>query len=467
MSKTEDWKTEVALKRYQMIAPLMDDDLDAAKKQELRKKLAEQNGISERSIYRYEKAYTEGSFDGLKPKNRDLRPYRGHPENFSELITEAVMLKREVPSRSTSQIITILELEGKVEPGVLARSTVARHLNDMGYSNKQLKMYAEAGKSSNRRFWKQHRMQLLEGDIKYGPKLPIGKNGKLVQTYLCALIDNHSRYIVSSRFYDNQEGTIVEDNLRRAVLAYGKCDALYVDNGSQYISRELKSACARLGIRLLHAKPYSPESKGAVEVFNRLVTGFIAEAKAAKIKTLETMNYYWSSFIDGFYHEKVHAGLEELLGKDARPENCKPIVQWNRDSRPLKFIDTGVIAEAFLHHEIRKVDKSGCISFQGRKYEVSVALIGAKVEIAFDPMATEILTVHYKDMLPFDIKPLQIGEFVSGSKPQLPEHMLPIEPERSRFLDAIEKAAKEKQAVRAQTIGVTSFRSMQGGGGNV
>jgi transposase InsO family protein len=467
MSKTEDWKTETALKRYQIIAPLMDDPLDAAKKQELRKKLAVQNGISERSIYRYESDYSEGGFANLRPKNRDSRPYQGHPESFGKLISEAVLLKREVPSRSTNQIITILELEGKVKTGVLARSTVARHLNNLGYGNKQLRMYTEAGKSSSKRFWKQHRMQLLEGDIKYGPKLPVGKNSKFVQTYLCALIDNHSRYIVSSRFYDNQEGTIVEDNLRRAVLAYGKCDAIYVDRGAQYISRELKSACARLGIRLLHAKPYSPQSKGAIEVFNRLVNSFIAETKAAKIKTMEAMNSHWNNFIDGYYHEKKHEGLEELLGEDVRPEDCKPIVQWNRDSRPLKFIDTGIVAEAFLHHEIRRVDKSGCISFQGRKYEVSVALIGTKVEIAFDPMATEILTVRYKDMKPFDVKPLVIGEFCTGSKPQLPEHMLPVNPDSSRFLDAIAKSAGEKRAARAQTIGVTSFRAMKGGGENV
>lgn len=467
MSKIEDWKTETALKRYQIVVPLMDDALDAAKKHELREKLAEQNGISQRSIYRYENAYSRGGFGNLKPKNRDSRPYQGHPENFGRLIEEAVILKREVPSRSTSQIITILELEGKVKPGVLARSTVARHLNNLGYSNKQLRMYSEAGKSSSRRFWKQHRMQLLEGDIKYGPKLPIGKNGKLEQTYLCALIDNHSRYIVSSRFYDNQEATIVEDNLRRAVLTYGKCDAAYVDRGTQYISRELKAACARLGIRLLHAKPYSPQSKGAIEVFNRLVTSFIAEVKAAKIKTLEAMNHHWNNFVEAYYHEKKHEGLEELLGEDARPEDCQPIVQWNRDSRVLKFIDTSIVAEAFLHHETRKIDKSGCISFQGRKYEVSVALIGVKIEIAFDPMATEILTVHYKSMTPFDVKPLVIGEFCTGSKPQLPEHMLPMEPERSRFLDAIAKSADEKKSVRARTIGVTSFRSIQGGDGNV
>lgn len=89
------------------------------------------------------------------------------------------------------------------------------------------------------------------------------------------------------------------------------------------------------------------------------------------------------------------------------------------------------------------------------------------MEIAFDPMATEILTVRYKEMKPFDVKPLVIGEFCTGKKPQLPEHMLPVEPDGSRFLDAIAKSAGEKKAARAQTIGITSFRSMNGGGGNV
>uniref|UniRef100_UPI0025A5D390 hypothetical protein n=1 Tax=Enterocloster clostridioformis TaxID=1531 RepID=UPI0025A5D390 len=44
--------------------------------------------------------------------------------------------------------------------------------------------------------------------------------------------------------------------------------------------------------------------------------------------------------------------------------------------RPLKFLDTSVVAEAFLHHEERLVDKGGCISFQGRKYETKPSLIG-------------------------------------------------------------------------------------------
>ena len=36
-------------------------------------------------------------------------------------------------------------------------------------------MYRDARGSSSKRFCKPHRMMLVQGDIKYGPKLPIGK----------------------------------------------------------------------------------------------------------------------------------------------------------------------------------------------------------------------------------------------------------------------------------------------------
>jgi hypothetical protein len=68
-------------------------------------------------------------------------------------------------------------------------------------------------------------------------------------------------------------------------------------------------------------------------------------------------------------------------------------MEWNRDARPLVFLDTSVVGEAFLHHEERVVNKGGCISFRGRDYEVSAALIGATVEIAYDPQNPNPITI--------------------------------------------------------------------------
>ena len=59
------------------------------------------------------------------------------------------------------------------------------------------------------------------------------------------------------------------------------------------------------------------------------------------------------------------------MGVEIPPEGITPLQEFNRDTRPLTFLDASVVAEAFLHHANRKVDKGGCISFHGRKYETT------------------------------------------------------------------------------------------------
>jgi len=95
-----------------------------------------------------------------------------------------------------------------------------------------------------------------------------------------------------------------------------------------------------------------------------------------------------------------------------------------------------------LHHETRIVDKAGCISFRGRKYETSLSLIGAEVEIAYDPMSTETLTVSYLGIPSFTTRPLQIGEYCA-QKPAISVSMLPVEPESFRFLAALQRKHEE------------------------
>lgn len=75
---------------------------------------------------------------------------------------------------------------------------------------------------------------LVQGNIKYGCKLPICKNGTMVQTYLSSAIDDHSRLILTSEFYDNKEELIVKDIFRKVILLHGIFDSYYFDNGSQY-----------------------------------------------------------------------------------------------------------------------------------------------------------------------------------------------------------------------------------------
>ena len=156
------WREDEAVSRFSLISPLLDETLDEAKRVQIRSDIAERNGLSVRTIYRYEKAYHDGGFNGLKPKERgSTLPL---PDNFQTLLDEAIQLRREVPSRSVKKIIDILELEGKVAPGVLKRSTLQRHLANAGFSERHMRMYKDARKSSSKRFCKPHRMMLVQGD---------------------------------------------------------------------------------------------------------------------------------------------------------------------------------------------------------------------------------------------------------------------------------------------------------------
>ncbi|MGX8687357.1 MAG: DDE-type integrase/transposase/recombinase, partial [bacterium] len=117
--ETTTWQDEKASKRFAMISPLLDDGLDPAKKAQIRSRIAENNDISERTLYRLEAAWHKDGFTGLRPMNRKMRRSQKLPANFDELVGEAIQLKKEVPSRSVARIILILEMEGRVAPGIL------------------------------------------------------------------------------------------------------------------------------------------------------------------------------------------------------------------------------------------------------------------------------------------------------------------------------------------------------------
>ena len=151
IESTKKWQEDEALRRFRLISPILDESLDPAKRLQVRKAIAEKAGVTTRSLYRYEAAYRSSGFAGLKPMNREQRRSFALPENFDELVGEAIQLKREVPARSVAQIILILEMEGLVAPGVLKRSTLQRYLYDAGFGKKQMKKYTEARSSSSRR----------------------------------------------------------------------------------------------------------------------------------------------------------------------------------------------------------------------------------------------------------------------------------------------------------------------------
>jgi transposase InsO family protein len=434
---------EIAAQRMQLLSPLLADGLDAAKTREIKKNICRQTGLSERTLGRYLARYRAEGFGGLKPKGKGRRSEAAIP---SHILNQAIILRREVPTRSVAQIIQIMEWEGLVQEGQIKRSTLQEKLAEKGYSTRQMRMYNDAGIAA-RRYQKRHRNRLWHSDIKYGPYLPIGKNGTPKQVYLVTFIDDATRFVLHGEFYPTLDQVIVEDCFRKAIHKYGVPETVYFDNGSQYRTKWMHRTCSKLGTRLVFAKPRSPEATGKVERFNRVVDAFLSEARLEKPQSLDKLNELFEVWLEECYQQKPHSGLED---------GTSPSAAFRSDPKPLKYIDPEAIASAFLHCEERKVDKAGCISFAGHKYEVGLPFIGCKVQVIYDPADITELTIEYEGYAPWTAKKLAIGER-AGERPSLPEHLQPQPADSSRLLAA---AARKNQQRKELQIPAIYFRAM-------
>ena len=426
---------EIAEERMRLIAPLLAPDLDCAKMKCLKEEISKTSGVSVRTLERYCKVYFEVGYEGLQPAGKSNPPYK-IPQ---ELVQEAIQLRKELPSRSIPTIIHILEAEGKAAPGFLKRTTLQEALARAGYSASMMRVYQDTGYAS-KRFQRVHRHDLWQGDIKYGPTLLIA--GKPTPTYMSCLIDDATRYILHAEFYSTMEQSIVEDTLHKAVEKYGVPRRIYFDNGSQYKNHWMKRACGLMGIRLLYAKPRNPQGKGKQERFNHTVDSFIDEISLALPDSIEELNMKFNAWLSECYISKVHSAL-----------GTTPEIAFKSDSMPPHFIDSSVLARAFLHCEQRKADKSGCISFQGDKYDIGVRYAGKQVDVVYDPANAEILTIEVAGELPFRAHKLSIREHVAQKDKLVAAER--VEVDHSRLLDAAVKAKQKKDLTRIRAISYT------------
>jgi putative transposase len=436
---------EIAVQRMQLISPLLAEGIDPGKAKELKKAICEQTGLSERTLRRYLSAYRSAGFAGLRPHGKDQR--RTTEAITPYLLDQAILLRREVPSRSVAQIIQILEWEGLAKPGEIKRSTLQEKLMERGYSTRHMRLYSTAGLAA-RRFQHKQRNQLWQSDIKFGPYLPIGEGGANKQVYLVAFIDDATRYVLHAAFYPTLDQTIVEDCFRFAIQTNGVPESVYFDNGKQFRTKSMSRTCSKLGIRLRYTRPYAAESKGKIERFNRVIDGFLAEVALEKPQTLDQLNSLFQVWLTECYQTKPHSALDD---------NSSPQVAFRSDPTPLRLVDESTLADAFLHSESRKVDKAGCISFMGKKYEVGLSFIGHQVEVVYDPRDISTITIEYDNHTPWQAKALIIGEW-AGRRPSLPPTIEGVAAVGSRLLDA---AGKKNQTRKERQTRAVSFRKFR------
>lgn len=161
-----------------------------------------------------------------------------------------------------------------------------------------------------KKFEKEFNNELWMVDFKQGKSIRQGR--RLNRSYLCAIIDDASRLLVGYQWGLNEDTTLFASTLKRAVSIYGIPKILYGDQAKVFRSNYLLQLCARLGISLVNAEPYSPESKAKIERFNRTVQQmFYPLIKDFHAINVEQLNHQFDTFIQEIYHQRSHASLGE------------------------------------------------------------------------------------------------------------------------------------------------------------
>lgn len=423
MSKQQQ-PEDVATERINILGPLIYDEVDPAKRALLLRQISERENISERTLRRWLFHYQHEGYKGLLPKSKPGNPNGSVTE---QIVDEAVILRREVPTRSIRQIITILEMEGLVVPGQIKRSTLQDHLMKRGYGSRQLSMYHSTGAGAARRFQRAHRNDLWQMDLKYLLVLPATSRRPAQQVYASVIIDDATRVAVACKVYEKQDTHNVLASFRQGIEMFGLPDRIFTDNGGQYINKHIQQVCAKLGIKKITARPRSASSKGKVEVLNKYLDTFVAEVKLKNPQSVAEVQHYLDIWMQELYHNKPHSALD---GKT-------PVEVFKQDDKNIRWASKEQLDYAFVFTEKRLVDKTGCLSFRSTLWEAGQDLIGMKVDVAFRPSNPDEIEVFHEGFEPRKIKPLEIKEHSAPRK--RPPVFKAEKPVTSRELDAAAK----------------------------
>jgi putative transposase len=374
---------EIALFRYGLISDVIRPaDGEPARKlyERLRDKAARaycipgtrRTRVAVETLRDWIKLYQSGGFDALKPKVRkDIGSARAIPQ---PVLDELVELKDE--HRDWSVAMVIAEAKKKSDQAgavTLPPSTVHRVLSRAGVMGKK----PESPTTKDRRHFAFERAgELWMSDVMHGPSVVVAGRRKQ-KAYLIGLLDDATRVVPYAAFALSESTAAYLPVLRQALMRRGIPLRLYVDNGAAYRSHHLSLVCARLGITLIHARPYQPAGKGKQERFFRTVRmQFLPTLGPADLGSLDALNRRLWAWVEGEYHQSPHRGLDGATPFDAWAMRAGDV------RVPGPELD---LREMFLLEAQRRVHKDRTLSLDGVVYEVDAMLVGERVTVRFDP----------------------------------------------------------------------------------
>jgi putative transposase len=378
-----DRRQDIALFRYGVIAELarlspgtkgLAQQLAAKAARDYAIPGSSRTRIAAETIRDWLKRYRRGGFDALLPRPRaDRGQSRALPDAVAEALLKA---KEDNPALSVQLVIRQARQSPEVPPELpLPPSTVHRLLARHGLMQRPKDAPED---QDRRRFAFQSAGELWMSDVMHGPSVTV--EGRVRRkSYLLAFIDDATRAIPQAAFALSENTATFLPVLKQAILRRGLPQRLYVDNGANYRSHHLALVCAKLGIALIHARPYRPQGKGKIErFFKTLRAQLLTRLTPQDTESLAALNRRLAAWIEGEYHLSPHRGLG----------GATPLERWAETGAGVRFPEPGLdLDDLFLYEAKRKVQKDRTVSLNGVLYEVDAALVGETLTLRFDPAA--------------------------------------------------------------------------------
>lgn len=427
----------VALWRYALVAPAMDEALTGRERGRLVRELAGRDHpgpfggrvrVSRKSLDRWIRTRRRGGFDALIPA-----PRRVQARTDATVLATAVSLKKENPRRTAAQVRRIL-VELSPQGWAPSERTLQRHFAALELTTRPdgrpPKAYG--------RFEAEKVNEIWTADTLHGPKIAGRK------TYVHGIIDDHSRLLVDHQCVYHDDAARFLILFRHAIAHRGVPSTLYVDNGAPFIDEALLRTCARLGIRVTHSGPGQPEGRGKIErMFRTVREQFLVEVHgeadnpvghyAADLAAMQEALRLWATRV---YHRQPHSETGQA-----------PQDRWD-DGDPGPLPDPQTLRAAFAWTVTRRVRKTARVELEGNVYLVDRFLVGRDVQLHYDPFDLTDIEVFWAGQLVGKAVPQHIGRH---AHPKAPPENEP-EPITPTGIDYIQLLADADRAETSQRL---------------
>ena len=242
----------------------------------------------------------------------------------------------------------------------------------------------------------------------HGPTLTL--DGRKTPVRVHALMDDASRYVVALRVAPDEREKTMLSLFTQSLMEHGKFDALYLDNGATYRGDILRLACARLGITLLHAKPYDAPARGKMERFWRRMREQALD-HIGQVASLADVEAKLRTWLARYYQSTPHAGILGRAPATVFAEGEK--VRVSEDE----------LRQALTMRVRRRVRRDTTVSVGGVLYEVPLGYLAGQI--------VTIAKSHFDDSVPVielddkRIPLLVVDPLLNGSRQRPPRREPP------------------------------------------